>query len=60
MRYRPNGSNRHDLFILDDSEGNDDFNFTNPTDLEWMSLNYRKERAAKLSKSKRRIILIMF
>ena len=60
MRYRPNGSNRHDPFIFDDSEGNDDFNFTNPTDLEWMSLNYRKERAAKLSKSKRRIILIMF
>ena len=59
MRLRPNGSNRHDPFAnctIDD--GTQDF--INPTDLEWMSLNYRKDRAAKLSPSKRRMILIMF
>ena len=35
-------------------------NFIESTNLEWMSLNYRKERANKLSKSKRRMVLIMF
>ena len=28
--------------------------------MEWLSLIYRKKRAAKLSKSKRRMILVMF
>ena len=41
-------------------ECEDGLNFINPTDLEWMSLNYRKERAAKMSLSKRRMILMMF
>ena len=35
-------------------------NFINPTDLEWMSLNYRKYRAAKMSASYKRMILVMF
>ena len=34
--------------------------FIEETKHEWMSLNYRKERANNLSKSKRRMILIMF
>lgn len=34
--------------------------FVEPTDLEWMSLNYRKERANKMSESKRRMVLVMF
>ena len=39
---------------------NDELHFVHDTDLEWMSLNYRKERAAQLSPSKRRMILVMF
>ena len=34
--------------------------FISPTDLEWLSINYRKVKYAKLSGSKRRMILIMF
>lgn len=30
------------------------------TPLEWVSLNYRKEKAARLSPSRRRMILVMF
>ena len=30
------------------------------TDLEWLSLNYRKFRAGCMSQSKRRMILVMF
>ena len=58
-RKRPNAGNRHDHpnSGLQDSNS---LSFIKKTDLEWMSLNYRKERAAKLSKSIRRMILIMF
>ena len=34
--------------------------FINQEDLEYMSLNYRKERAAKLCHSRRRMVLIMY
>ena len=34
--------------------------FISKTELEWLSLNYRKERATKLAASKKRMILIMF
>ena len=33
---------------------------THNTDLEWLSLNWRKYRASKMSKSMRRMILLMF
>ena len=58
-RIRPNAGNRHDHLNtgFQDSNG---LSFIYKTDLEWMSLNYRKERAAKMSKSIRRMILIMF
>ena len=58
-RKRPYAGNRHDHpnTGLQDSNGQ---SFIYKTDLEWMSLNYRKERAAKMSKSIRRMILIMF
>ena len=60
VRKRANGCKRHNPFMDDligSLEGTD---FINPTDLEWMSLNYRKVRAAKMSPSKRRMILLMF
>ena len=38
----------------------DKLSLINATDLEWMSFNYRKYRAANMSPSKRRMILIMF
>ena len=57
-RARPSENNRHDPGDLaSEVEG---LKFIHPTDLEWMSLNYRKERAAGMSKSKRRMILVMF
>lgn len=59
VRSRPNGYNRHDPF-LDTTRPTNEMNFISPTDLEWMSLNYRKERANNLSPSKRRMILVMF
>ena len=47
-RKRPNAGNRHDHpnTGLKDSNG---LNFIFETDLEWMSLNYSKERAARMS-----------
>lgn len=30
------------------------------TDLEWLSINYRKQRAAKLSLSRRRTIIALY
>ena len=59
IRKRPNSGNRHDHSILS-GQGSNELSFINPIDLEWMSINYRKERAAKMSPSKRRIILMMF
>ena len=60
MRNRQNATNRHDPF----NDQNDVQDLTVRliflTDLEWLSLNYRKQRAAKLSNSKRRMILLMF
>ena len=58
-RKRPNGGNRHNHSKTSVQAG-DGLSFTNSTDLEWMSLNYRKERAAKMSPSIRRMILVMF
>ena len=38
----------------------EDNSLIQPTNLEWMGLNYRKRRAAQMSPSKRRMILVMF
>ena len=58
-RSRPNGHVRHDPNNYGKSNENDNQKFISPTNLEWMSLNYRKEKAAKLSPSRRRMILVM-
>mgnify|MGYP001239966175 CR=1 FL=1 len=58
-RQRPNGQNRHDPFMNRISDANA-MDLISSTDLEWMSLNYRKRRAAKMSPSQRRMILVMF
>ena len=39
---------------------NSEAHFISDTLLEWTSLNYRKEKAAALSPSRRRMILMMF
>ena len=57
VRKRPNGQYRHENFAVDHDTKK---NICNDTDIEWMSLNYRKERAAKMSKSIRRMVLVMF
>ena len=59
VRKRPDGHNRQDPFRDDEFDDNST-KLVNPTDLEWMSLNYRKVRAAKMSPSKRRMIIFMF
>ena len=38
---------------------NDSLDFIHNTNLEWLSLNWRKDRARKMSGSSRRLILIM-
>ena len=58
-RRRPNAERRHDP-VGDEDHKMSDAHFIAQEDLEWLSLNYRKERAARLSKSRKRMILIMF
>ena len=60
VRVRPNGHKRHNPFDDDNDLSIMQDDFIENTDLEWMSLNYRKRRAAMLSNSKRRLILAMF
>ena len=59
QRLRPNAWERHAPFKNDNSIEND-LLLISSTDLEWLSINYRKVKASKLSNSKRRIILVMF
>ena len=58
-RARPNAARRHDPMQFDGSR-NSEAHFISDTQLEWTSLNYRKEKAADLSPSRRRMVLIMF
>lgn len=58
-RIRPNAHKRHDPTLLEDALL-DPLEIYSSTDMEWMSINYRMEKAARLSQSKRRIILVMF
>ena len=59
-RKRPNGRRRHDPFEGLDGYLVNPLDFTHETDFEWLSLNWRKFRAALISLSVRRLILIMF
>ena len=58
-RKRPNAHRRHDP-IVDEVSRESYFKFQYTEDLEYLSLNYRKERAAKMCSSNRRIVLMMF
>ena len=58
-RLRPNASRRHDpvqfdVYLISENH------FISDTHLEWISLNYRKEKAAAISPSRRRMVLMMF
>ena len=58
-RKRPNAYRRHDP--LDELESRiSSFGFHSQEQLEFLSINYRKQRAAKICTSKRRLIIIMF
>ena len=60
-RKRPNAETRHDPLGKDeDLPRRNSRIFLHDTDLEWLSLNWRKYRAAQLSSSNRRMILYMF
>lgn len=56
---RQNAHRRHDPYLDEDNLENA-LKFISSTDLEWLSLNYRKFRAAKLSKSNKRIVMVVF
>ena len=43
-----------------DDDHNNNLNLIKSTELEWMSFNYRMQRAAKMSPSQCRTILLMF
>ena len=58
-RNRPNALRRHDPVQFDGSRYSE-LHFISDTHLEWTSLNYRKEKAAALSPSRRRMVLIMY
>ena len=59
LRKRPNAYRRHDP--LGDLGSSDNFFKFQYTDhLEYLSLNYRKMRAAKMCSSNRRMVLMMF
>ena len=58
-RVRPNAQKRHDP-VNENMVRSSTKHFLNNEDLEWMSLNYRKVRAAYICRSRRRMILIMF
>lgn len=59
LRKRPNAHRRHDP-IEDEFARGSSFFFNSKEDLEYLSLNYRKERAANICTSKRRLVIIMF
>lgn len=59
-RKRPNAEKRHDPVEDEQVFRNSLLKFLNNTDLEWLSLNYRKARAKQLTRSHKRMILIMF
>ena len=58
-RSRPNAARRHDPVLLDGYR-NSEKHFISDTHLEWTSLNYRKEKAAALSPSRKRMVLLMY
>ena len=58
-RKRPNASRRHDP-VQFDARLFSEAHFISDTNLEWTSLNYRKEKAAALSPSRRRMVLIIY
>ena len=58
-RNRNNAAKRHDPVQYIASR-NSEMHFISDTHLEWTSLNYRKEKAAALSPSRRRMVLMMY
>ena len=50
-RIRPTGGARHDPFSYQNHKENDMIDLIFSTDLEWLSLNWRKYRASMLNNS---------
>ena len=59
VRQRPNADHRN-LTFTNNALITDGIQLISQTHLEWLSINYRKAKVAKLSESKRRLILVMF
>ena len=63
FRVRPNGSTRHSMTEheeVQDAKLARSQHLVSDTDTEWMSINYRMGKAAKLADSNRRVILVLF
>lgn len=58
-RKRLNGQASYN-YVVEDELTHKKLDITSTTQLEWLAFNFRKERASKLSDSKRRMILAMF
>ena len=58
-RQRQNGYTRHNP-VTEVISNENKLDLTSETNLEWLAFNFRKERASRLSESKRRMILAMF
>ena len=58
-RKRPNAERRHDPVLMNCRTLSMD-HFISDTHLEWLSLNYRKEKAARISPSRKRMVLLMY
>ena len=58
-RKRRNAERRHDPLDFEGSRLSDN-HFISDTNLQWTSVNYRKEKFANISPSRRRMVLIMY
>lgn len=58
-RNRQNAARRHDPAQFEGGRYSE-IHFISDTHLEWTSLNYRKEKAAAISPSRRRMVLMMY
>ena len=57
---RPNGRGRHDPFTDKNNNEDNRLDLIHQTDLEWLSLNWRKYRASQIASTLKHLILRMF
>ena len=60
VRKRPDGRDRHDPFNVGDQDSRGLMDLIFSTDLEWLSLNWRKYRASLMAITLKKLIYLMF